>query len=291
MNVFVTGASGFVGTAVTKELLHAGHKVIGLARSEASARAVREAGAEVLLGTLNDLDILRQGASQSDGVIHTAFIHDFNQYAKANDTDSAAINAMGDVLIGTEKPMIVTAGILGLPKTNGFITENDLGKDLPRTSETTALTLAQKGVNTSVIRLSPSVHDAGDKGFIPFIIGQALKNGVSAYPLDGNNHWTAVHRLDAALVFRLALEHAGKGVVYNAVAEKGITIKEIAELIAQKLDIPLVSLSGDEITKHFEWMGRFIGLDSPATSSITQEQLGWIPSHISLLEDMERNYF
>lgn len=291
MKVFITGASGFIGSAVVKELINAGHQVIGLARSEGSAKAILEAGAEVLMGSLEDWEILQQGASQADGVIHTAFVHDFNEYAKANDTDKAAINTMGEAIIGTEKPIIVTAGILGLPKTNGFITENDKAQNTPRSSEITALALAEKGVNASVVRLSPSVHDAGDKGFIPFIIQQARKNGVSAYFMDGSNRWPAVHRLDAAKVFRLALERAAKGALYNAVADNGIPVKEIAALIAQRLHLPLVSASGDDVAKHFEWMSGFIGFDSPATSLITQEQLGWKPTHIGLLEDMEQHYF
>lgn len=291
MKVFVTGASGFVGSAVVKELISKGHQVIGLARSEASATSIRQAGAEVLLGTLEDLESLKRGAAESDGIIHTAFVHDFNQYAKANDIDKAAINAMGDVLTGTEKPLIVTAGILGLSKTDGFITENNTVLNSPRSSEVTALALAAKDINASVIRLSPSVHDVADKGFVPFIIQQARKNGVSAYPLNGDNHWPAIHRLDAAKIFRLALERAAKGALYNAVADTGIQIKAIAELIAKKLNLPLVSVSGDDVVKHFEWMNTFISFDSPATSLITQEQLGWKPTHIGLLEDMAQNYF
>ncbi len=291
MNVFVTGASGFVGSAVVKELIHAGHKVTGFARSETSAQTIREAGAEVLIGSLEDLEALKEGASKAEGVIHTAFIHDFNQYAHANSIDKAAISAMGEALIGSEKPLIVTAGILGLPKTNGVITENDKAHNSPRSSEITAIKLAERGVNASVVRLQPSVHDLGDKGFIPFIIQQALENGVSAFPLDGQNHWPAVHRLDAAKVFRLALEGARKGALYNAVADQAIPVKTIAELIARKLNISVISVSGDDVVKHFKWMNGFIGFDSPATSLMTQEQLGWTPLEIGLLEDMELNYF
>ncbi|SEM63196.1 Nucleoside-diphosphate-sugar epimerase [bacterium A37T11] len=291
MNVFVTGASGFVGSAVVKELIQAGHKVTGFARSETSAQAIRDAGAEVLIGGLEDLEALKEGASKADGVIHTAFIHDFNQYANANSVDKAAINALGEGIMGSEKPLIVTAGILGLPKTDGYVTENDKANNSPRSSEITALGLAEKGVNASVVRLPPSVHDLGDKGFIPFLIHLALENGVSAYPLDGQNHWPAVHRLDAAKVFRLALERAGKGALYNAVADQTIPVKTIAELIARKLNIPVISVSGDDVVKHFKWMSGFIGFDSPATSLLTQEQLGWTPIQIGLLADMELNYF
>lgn len=291
MKVFVTGASGFIGSAVVKELIGAGHQVTGLARSESSAKAVSDAGAEVLMGDLEDLDVLKQGASRAEGVIHTAFIHDFSQYAKANDADKAAIRAMGEVLAGTQKPFIITAGILGLSKTNGLITEDELSKDSPRSSEATAMELAENGINASVIRLPPSVHDKGDKGFIPFIISQARKNGVSAYVGEGNNHWPAVHRLDAAKLFRLAMEKAERGMRYNAIGDQGIQLKRIAELIGEKLELPVRSLSGEDAQKHFEWMSGFIGIDSPASSLKTQEHLNWRPAHIGLLEDMQANYF
>ncbi|WP_370900100.1 SDR family oxidoreductase [Chryseobacterium gossypii] len=291
MKVFVTGASGFIGSAVVKELIGAGHQVTGLARSESSAKAVSDAGAEVLMGDLEDLDVLKQGASRAEGVIHTAFIHDFSQYAKANDADKAAIRAMGEVLAGTQKPFIITAGILGLSKTNRLITEDDLSKDSPRSSEATAMELAENGINASVIRLPPSVHDKGDKGFIPFIISQARKNGVSAYVGEGNNHWPAVHRLDAAKLFRLAMEKAERGMRYNATGDQGIQLKRIAELIGEKLELPVRSLSGEDAQKHFEWMSGFIGIDSPASSLKTQEHLNWRPAHIGLLEDMQANYF
>lgn len=291
MKVFVTGASGFIGTAVVRELIGAGHTVVGLARSESSAEAIHNAGAEVLTGSLEDLDILKQGASQADGVIHTAFIHDFIQYAKSNDVDKAAIAAMGEVLIGTTKPIIVTAGTLGLPAINGMITEDSAAINSRRSSEAAAMALAEKGIHASVIRLSPSVHDKGDKGFVPFIIQQARKNGVSAYPAEGNNRWTAVHRLDAAKLYRLAIEKASKGARYNGVTDTGIEVKRIAELIGKKLNLPVTSLSGEDAIKHFEWMSGFIGFDSPATSFKTQEQLGWKPTHIGLLEDMQQNYF
>ncbi|KMQ68514.1 3-beta hydroxysteroid dehydrogenase [Chryseobacterium sp. FH2] len=292
MKVFVTGASGFIGSAVVRELISAGHEVLGLARSEASAKTISEAGAKVLLGTLEDLDILKQGASQADGIIHTAFIHDFTQFVKAGDVDKSAINAIGEVLEGTDKPLVVTAGMLGLPAINGFITEESSAENSPRASEATALALAaEKGINTSVVRLPPSVHDKGDKGFIPFIIGQARKNGVSAYPEAGKNCWSAVHRLDAAKAFRLALEKAAKGVVYNVVGDNAIETKKIAELIGEKLNLPVQSLSGDAIVNHFDWMGRFITFEGKAIGTKTQEELGWKPAHIGLLEDMQENYF
>jgi Nucleoside-diphosphate-sugar epimerases len=291
MKIFVTGASGFIGSAVVKELINAGHQVVGLARSEASVEAISDAGAEVLKGSLEDLECLKQGASKADGVIHTAFIHDFTQYAKANDADKAAINAIGQALKGTDKPLVVTAGILGLPKTGGFVTEASISQHGPRGSEAAALALASEGVNASVVRLPPSVHGKGDKGFIPFIIKQAHKNGVSAYPLDGNNQWPAVHRLDAAKLFRLAIEKSQKGALYNAIGDKGIPVKNIAELIGKKLDLPVVSVSNENIAQHFEWMSGFIGFDSPATALQTQQQLGWQPTEIKLLQDIDENYF
>ena len=290
MKVFVTGASGFVGSAVIKELISAGHEVIGLARTAESAKKVRDAGAEVLLGGLEDLDILKQGASSADGVIHTAFVHDFTQYQKAGAIDKAAINAMGDALSGTDKPIVITTGMLGLPPIDGIITEESSAEHSPRTSEASALELAAKGVNASSVRLPPSVHDKGDKGFIPFIIQLARKNGVSAYVNEGTNRWSSVHRLDAAKAFRLAVERAVKGSKYNVVSDNGIEFKQIAMLIGEKLNIPVASLSGEAIEKHFDWMGRFAMLDAYATGAKTQSVLGWQPKHIGLLEDIEENY-
>lgn len=291
MKVFVTGASGYNGSTIVRELIGAGHQVIGLARSENSAKIVSEAGAEVLLGSLEDLDVLKQGALSADGVIHAAFFHDFTQFAKAAEMDKTAINAMGGVLLGTSKPIVVTAGILGLPLIDGIITEESKSQGIPRFSETTALALAEKGVNASVVRLPPSVHDKGDKGFMPFIIEQARKNGVSAYPENGNNRWPAVHRLDAAKAFRSAVEKGIKGALYNVVGDTGIELKTIATLIGETLNLPVKSVSGDELAKHFEWMSSFIASDSPATNFKTQEMLDWKPTQIGLLEDMQQNYF
>jgi nucleoside-diphosphate-sugar epimerase len=297
MKVFVTGASGFIGSAVVRELIGAGHQVIGLARSEKSAKIVSEAGAEVLLGSLEDPEILKQGVLQADGVIHTAFFHDFmltgdfSQFIKAAEMDKNAINAMGETLIGTGKPLVVTSGMLGLPLVNGFVTEESTTQHSPRSSETTALALAEKGINASAIRLAPSVHDKGDGGFIPFIISLARKNGVSAYPSEGTNHWCAVHRLDAAKAFRLAVEKGIKGALYNVVGDTGIELKTIATLIGEMLNLPVKSVSGDALAKHFEWMSNFITMESIATSFKTQEQLGWKPVHTGLLEDMQKNYF
>jgi len=291
MKVFVTGASGFIGSAIVKELLAAGHEVTGLARSDESAKAISDTGAQVLRGSLGDRGSLKRGASASDGVIHTAFIHDFSQYAKAAEADKTATEAMGKALAGTERPLIVTGGILGLEKENGFITENIAAPPFPRASEATALALADNGVHASVIRLPPSVHDKGDKCFIPVIINTARSKGVAAYVGDGNNRWPAVHRLDAAHVFCLALEKGAKGSLYNAIGDEGIPVRELAEVIGKNLNLPVVSISPDEAAKHFDWIGRFIVFDSPATAHKTRELLGWQPTHIGLVEDMQKHYF
>jgi len=291
MKVFVTGASGFVGSAVVKELIGAGHDVIGLARNAESAKKINGAGAVALPGGLEDLDILKKAASEADGVIHTAFVHDFSQYLKAGEIDKAAINAMGEALLGTEKPIVVTSGMLGLPPVNGIITEESNSENSPRTSESSAKELAAKGINASSVRFPPSVHDKGDKGFIPFLIQTARNSGISAYANNGENRWSAVHRADAAKAFRLAVEKAQKGAIYNVVADKGIEFKSIATLIGAKLNLPVVSLSGDEISRHFDWMGRFATLDAYATGAKTEEVLNWKPTNIGLLKDMEENYF
>lgn len=297
MKIFVTGASGYNGSAIVRELTGAGHQVIGLARSEKSAKVVSDLGTEVLHGNLEDLDILKQGAKNADGVIHAGFYHDFmhsndfSQFARASAIDKSAINAIGEVLMGTKKSFVVTSGTVGLPLINGVVTEESIAQNSPRFSEAAALALAEKGVYASVIRLAPSVHDKGDSGFMPFIINQARKNGVSAYPNEGNNHWTGVHRLDAAKAFRLAVEKGYKGALYNVVGDNGIEIKKIAELIGEQLNLPVKSISGDEVGKHFEWLSHFITMDCPATNLKTQEMLGWKPTHIGLLDDMKQNYF
>lgn len=291
MKTFVTGASGFIGSEAVKNLIEKGHQVVGLARSEESAAKIRSLGADVVIGDMENLELIKGAVKNSDGVIHTAFIHDFNQYSKADEVDSAVIRAMGEALKGTDKPLVVTSGILGLPLIDGIITENSKAINSPRNSEAVALKLADEGVNASVVRLPPAVHNASLKGFVPFMIGQAHKNGRAAYVGDGLNNWTAVHREDAANLFVLALEKAQKGALYNAVAEGAVTIKSIAELIGEKLNLPVVSLNGDEAAQHFEWMTGFIELNSPATSIQTQNELGWEPVQIGLLEEMELHYF
>lgn len=291
MRVFVTGASGFIGSAIVQELLNAGHQVVGLARSEESAQSLTRAGAEVLRGSLEDLDRLKKGAADADGVIHTAFIHDFSRYQAAAETDKQAIEAIGSVLAGSDRPLVVTGGILGLRTDGSFATEDDPAPAFPRASETTAMGLAETGVHASVIRLAPSVHDAGDQGFVPFIINTARKTGVSAYVGDGTNRWPAIHRLDAARLFRLALEKGAVGAKYNGISDEGIPVREIADVIGRHLNVPVVSITPGEATGHFDWMGRFITFDSPATNVKTRQQLSWEPTHPGLVEDLEKGHY
>ncbi|GAB3924218.1 SDR family oxidoreductase [Larkinella terrae] len=286
MRVFVTGATGFIGSAIVQELVKAGHQVLGLARSEAALKTLAEAGAEAIKGSLEDLNSLKQGALETDGVIHTAFIHDFSKYAAAAETDKRAIETLGSALNGSGRPLVVTGGILGVRNDGSLITEDDPAPGFPRASETTALSLVESGVPASVIRLPPSVHDAGDYGFVPFLISIARKTGVSAYVGDGSNRWPAVHRLDAARLFRLALEKGTAGSRYNGIGDEGIPVREIAEIIGRQLNLPVVSITPEEAASHFDWMSRFITFDSPASSVKTREQLGWQPTHPGLIEDL-----
>ncbi|WP_293308611.1 SDR family oxidoreductase [Pedobacter sp. UBA5917] len=295
MRVFVTGATGFVGSAVVKELINNGHQVLGLARSDASANALITAGAGVHRGDLTDLNSLRSGASATDGVIHTGFIHDFTRYKEMCEVDKIAIEAIGAELTGSNRPFIVTSGT-ALVSPGTLATENIIpapGASVhPRVSEQTADALAELGVNTAVVRLSPSVHGAGDYGFVPMLIKLAREKGVSAYIGEGLNRWSAVHRLDTAVLYRLALENATPHARFHGVAEEGITVKAIAEIIGKQLNIPVVSVSNEEAAAHFGWLAGFAGLDCPASSKITQESLSWKPTRIELLADMEQgDYF
>ncbi|SDG13247.1 SDR family oxidoreductase [Epilithonimonas hungarica] len=297
MKVFVTGASGFVGSAVVKELLANGHQVVGLARSEESAKSVREAGAEVLMGDLDSLDILQKGAREADGIIHTAFIHDFSDYQSNAIKDQKAIEAMGEVLKGTDKPIVVTGGTLGLPLIDGKITEESKAPaESIRFSEKAFLDLSESGINASIVRLSPSVYgnsELGFKGGFGVMLAEMAKaKGFSAYIGDGSNVWPTVHRLDAAKLFRLALEKGEKGARYNAVNnDKQLSMKEFAELIGEKLDIPVKSLSAEEAPEYFTWMTFFVGTNCPATSLQTQEALGWNPTGKSFVEELNQYFF
>ena len=291
MRIFITGASGFVGSAIVQELLGNGYQVLGLARSEESAQALIAAGAEVHRGALDDLDSLRRGAAASDGVIHTAFVHDFAAYVAAGETDKQAIEALGGALAGSSRPLIVTGGLAGFALDRPT-TEEDAPAQSPRMSEPAGLALAAQGVRASVIRLAASVHDDGDHGFVPTLIDIARQKGVAAYLGEGLNRWPAVHRLDAAQLYRLVLEKGVAGGRYHGVADEGIPMRDIAAIIGRKLNLPVVSKSPEEAGAHFGWMARFVGMDIAASSAITQEQLGWHPSRRSLLADLEEgSYF
>lgn len=292
MRVFVTGATGFVGSAVVQELLGAGHQVLGLVRSEESAKKLA-AGAEAHYGTLEDLAGLRRGAAAADGVIHTAFIHDFTDFAAASETDRQAIDAIGAELAGTNRPFIVCSGLAFLPQ-DRLATETDVPQGptgYPRRSEETALALVEQGVRGMAVRLAPTTHGAGDHGFIHTLISIAREKGEAAYVGDGSNRWPAVHRLDAARLFRLALEQGRAGARYHGVAEEGVPMRDIATLIGRHLGLPVVSKTADEAAAHFGWMARFVGLNMAASSALTRQQLGWQPSHPTLLEDLEQGHY
>ena len=291
MRVFVTGASGFVGSAVVQELLGAGHQVLGLARSEEAAQALIAAGAEANRGALDDLDSLRRGAAAADGVIHLAYNHNFAEYEAAGKTDQLAIEALGEALAGSARPLLVTGGLAGF-NLGRPTTEQDKPAASPRLSEPTALALAAKGVRASVVRLAPSVHDRNDHGFVPTLINIARQTGVAAYVGDGRNRWPAVHRLDAARLFRLALEQGVGGAIYHGAADEGIPMRDIAALIGRHLNLPVVSKTPAEAAAHFGWMARFAAADMAASSALTQQQLGWHPTQPGLLADLEQgDYF
>lgn len=273
MRVFVTGATGYIGSEVVRELISAGHEVIGLTRSDKGALKLKEAGAEAHLGSLDDLDSLRSGVAIADGVIHLAFKHDFSDFAGSLATDLQAIQAIGEVLEGTGKPFLTTA------HANGTASDN------------ATLELAKRGVRASVVSLSTSVHGDGDKGFVPRLISIAREKGFSAYIGDGANRWPAVHRVDAARLFRLALESAPAGSRLDGVGDEGIPFRDIATVIGRHLNLPVVSITSEEATTHFGFLGAIAALDLARSSIQTQELLGWKPVHPTLMEDLEQGHY
>jgi nucleoside-diphosphate-sugar epimerase len=292
MRIFVTGATGFIGSATVSELIEAGHQVLGLARSDKGAASLAAAGAQVLRGSLEDLDSLRSGAANSNGVIHLAFIHDFSNYAASAETDRRAIETLGAALAGSDRPLVITSGTLLLQRKGSLANENDEAvPNFPRKSEDAAFALASQGVRVSVVRLPPSVHDDGDHGFVPSLFAIAREKGVSAYVGDGLNHWPAVHRLDAARLYRLAIEKGSTGSRYHGVADEGVVLRDIARVIGRHLNLPIVSKSPDEAAGHFGWMSHFVSIDCPASSVETQQQLGWRPTHPSLIADIGRRLY
>ncbi len=305
MRVFVTGASGWIGSAVVPELIGAGHQVIGLARSDASADALTAAGADVHHGDLDDLDALRDAAAASDGVIHLAFKHELafsGDFQAAAEADRRAVETFGEALAGSDRPLLIASGILGVAPGQVVSEQDGHGSHAaiaafgggPRARWETAeftLSLASRGVRSSIVRLPPTNHGDGDNGFIAALVGIAREKGVSGYIGDGANRWPAVHRLDSARLFRLALEKAPAGTTLHAIAEEGVPVGEIAEVIGRHLGIPVVSVSAQDAGEHFIWLGGFLGLDAPASSAWTRELLGWDPTQPGLIADLDQGHY
>ena len=292
MKIFVTGASGFIGSALVPELMGAGHRVLGLARSDDSAAAIAAMGAEVHRGSLDDLDSLRAGAAACDGAIHLAFNHDFTRYAQSNNHDVSVIQALGEALGNEGKPLVVASGILGFAPGH-IVTEDDpLPGDMESVAGTRAagtlmaLELAKRGVRSSVVRLAPSVHDRAKTGFLAMMVDIARDKGASATVGVGAQRWTAIHVLDAARLFRLAAENASAGSILHGVAEVAVPVRAIAEIIGERLDVPVVSLSGEAASEHFGFLAWPLGADAPASSALTQQMLNWRPTHAEVLDDL-----
>jgi len=293
MRVFITGGTGFIGSAVVRELIGAGHQVLGLARSDASARSLIAAGAEVHRGSLEDLESLRSGASAADGAVHLGFIHDFSRFTENCEIDRRAIETLGEALAGTNRPLIVADGLGGLSPPGRVATEDDVPRPdfpFPRVSQQTATTLLAKGVSSAVMRLS-QIHDTVKQGLVTFMIAVARRQGISAYVGDGQNRWAAAHVLDVARLYRLALEKHETGARYHAVAEEGVRLKDIAQAIGRGLGIPVVSIAPEEAPAHFGWMGTAAAHGLAASSAITRKKLGWNPTGPSLLSDLENTNY
>ena len=294
MRILVTGASGWIGSALVSQLLDGGHQVVGLVRSAESAAAVQAAGATPVPGSLADPDGLRAVAAASDGVVHLAFIHDFGNFDASIAADHRAIAAFGEALAGSDRPLVIASGVLGLPS-DRLVTEEDLldpqaGGRVESARMTMAL--AEHGVRSSVVRLAPTVHGAGgDHGFVAALVGIDRERGSSGYPGDGTSHWPAVHRLDAAALFRLAVEKAPAGSVWHGVAEEGVQIRDVAETIGQGLDLPVVSVEPGRAAEHFGWLGAFLQMDVRASNSLTRERLGWQPTHPTLIDDLQAGHY
>lgn len=296
MRIFVTGATGFIGSAVIRELLDAGHEVVGLARSDESAAALTAAGVAVHRGSLDDPDSLRSAAAAADGVIHLAFKHDFSDFAGAVASDLRAVETIGAALEGSGKPFVITSGSMMLAH---LLPAGQLGTEeviVPATvprggAESVVMALAERGVRSSVIRLAPSVHGEGDQGFVPRLIDIARAKGAAAYVGDGMNRWPAVHRLDAARLFRLAAEKAPAGTRLHGIGEQGIAFRDIANAIGRQLNLPVVSISREEANDHFGFLGAFASSDNPMSSELTQELLDWHPTHPGLIPDLEAGHY